>query len=184
MPRAPNRIRQEARRLFLSGEVTTNAEIAAHLKVKPHTVALWRRQEGWDDLRLKVDKQAAEKLVEKLANDRVTLNANHYKLWGLVVSRLLEALKSEGSEEKVKNLDKVAGILSQAQKGQRLARGLALDGQTEEQIRAEAEAENRKVVDLFLEVVKTEIEDKNLRDRIARGLLQRLPTEPVEEEAG
>ncbi len=35
MKRALLKMREEARRLFLTGEITTNAEIAARLKVKP-----------------------------------------------------------------------------------------------------------------------------------------------------
>ncbi len=183
MARAASKVREEARRLFLTAEVTSNAAIAARLKLKPHTVGLWRRQESWDELRLKIDRRAAELLVEKLANDRVTLNANHFKLWAVVVSQLLEALKDGGSDSKVKNLERVSAILDRAQKGQRLARGLALDGQTEEQVRAEAAAETRELIDLFIEVVKTEVPDEEVRDRIARAILTRLPAEPQEESA-
>jgi hypothetical protein len=181
MPRAPSRTREEARRLFLTGEVTSNVEIAARLKLKPHTIGLWRKQEDWDNLRLKIDRRAAEMFVEKLATDRVNLNTSHFKLWSLVVSQLLETLKTTaGSEEKVKNLEKVSAIIDRAQKGQRLARGLALDGQTEEQIRAEAAADTRRLVDLFIDVVKAEVRDVAARDRIARAILERLPQDPVE----
>src|SRR5712691_6653386 len=135
MKRTLSKMREEARRLYLTNEMSTNAEIATHLKVKPHTIGRWRREEDWDGLRLKIDRRAAELFVEKLATDRMNLNANHFKLWSVVVSQLLESLKVKGSEEQVKNLEKVAAILDKAQKGQRLARGLSLDGQTEEQIR-------------------------------------------------
>jgi len=181
MPKAPSKVREEARRLFLAGELSSNAEIALRLGVKPHTVGEWRRREDWDGLRLKIDKRAAEKLVEELANERVTLNANHFKLWGVVVSQLVEVLRSEGSDEKIKNLERVSAILDRTQKGQRLARGLSLDGQTEEQIRAESAADNRKLVDFFVDIVKKEIPDPGLRDRIARAILERIPNDPVEE---
>src|SRR6058998_449723 len=143
MPKAPSKVREEARRLFLAGEISNNLEIARRLALKPHTVGEWRRREYWDGLRLKIDKRAAEKLVEELANERVTLNANHFKLWGVVVAQLVEVLRSEGSDEKIKNLERVSAILDRTQKGQRLARGLSLDGQAEEQIRAEAAADTR-----------------------------------------
>jgi len=182
MPRAPSKIREEARRLFLAGEVSSNTEIALRLKLKPHTVGEWRRREDWDGLRLKLEKRAAEKLVEELANERVTLNANHFKLWGVVVSQLLETLRSDESDEKIKRLERVSAILDRTQKGQRLARGLSLDGQTEEQIRAEAAAEIRKFVDLFVDVVKTQIPDPALRDQVARAILERIPSEMAEEE--
>lgn len=178
MARHRARTREEARRLFLTGEVTSVAEIARRLKAKPHTVGAWKKEEDWDDLRLKIDRRAAEQLVDKLASERVTLNASHFKMWGLVVSQLFESMQSGETIEKVKGLEKVAGILERAQKGQRLARGLSLDGQTEEQIRAEATAETRKLVDLFIEVVKEQVKDEGLRDRIARALLERLPSEP------
>ena len=82
----------------------------------------------------------------------------------------------------VRALVRVSGILDKAQKGQRLARGLSLDGQTEEQIRAEAAAETRRLIDLFVDVVKREMPDEAVRDRIARVLLDRLPHEHDEPE--
>ena len=184
MPKAPSKVREEARRLFLTGEMSNNLEIARHLGVKPHTVGEWRRREDWDGLRLKIDKRAAEKLVEELANERVTLNANHFKLWGVVVSQLVEVLRSDGSEEKIKNLERVSAILDRTQKGQRLARGLSLDGQTEEQIRAEATADSRKLVDIFINVVKTQIPDPDLRDGIARAILEMIPSDPAADDPG
>ena len=177
MKRPLRKAREEARRLYLTNEMSSNAEIATHLGVKPHTVGRWRREEDWDGLRLKIDRRAAEMFVEKLATDRVNLNANHYKLWSVVVSQLLETLQKSGSEEKVKTLEKVSAILDRAQKGQRLARGLSLDGQTEEQIRAEAAADSRKLVDLFIDVIKEQIADADLRDRIARAILVRVPND-------
>jgi len=180
MAKAPSKVREDARRLFLTGESSSNAEIALRLRLKPHTVGEWRRQEDWDALKLKVEQRAAEKLVERLANERVSLNANHFKLWSVVLSDLLKALRSDGSEEKVKMLERVAGILDRAQKGQRLARGLSLDGQTEEQIRAEATATNHKLVDLFLDLVKTHVPDPELRDRLARALLEWVPPDASE----
>src|SRR2546428_13017372 len=91
MPRAPRKTRKEARRLLLTGEMTSNVEIAAHLKVKPHTIGQWRRQEDWDGLRLKIDRRAAEMLVDRLASERVPLNTNHYNPWTRGVSKPLEA---------------------------------------------------------------------------------------------
>ncbi len=184
MPRYSNTKREEARRLYLTGEASSIAEIARRLKTKPHTIGVWRREEDWEGLRLKIDRRAAEKLVEELANERVTLNAQHFKLWGVVVSRLFESLQKQGAKlDEVRALERVSAILDKAQKGQRLARGLSLDGQTEEQIRAEAAAEARRLIDLFVDVVKHEVPDESVRDRIARLLLERLPHDHDEPEA-
>ena len=79
MKRSLLKSREEARRLYLTGEVTLNSEIAARLKIKPHTVGRWRREEDWDGLRMKIDRRAAELFVEKIATDRVTLNVRHYR---------------------------------------------------------------------------------------------------------
>jgi len=79
--------------------------------------------------------------------------------------------------ERIRNLERVDAILERAQQGQRLARGLSLDGKVEEQIRAEAAAENRGLVDAFLDIVKTEVTDEDTQDRIARALFERCPTE-------
>jgi hypothetical protein len=178
MARHTVRIREEARRLHLEGELTSVAEIARRLKVKAQTVARWKREEDWDALRLKIDRRAAEQLVERLASERVALNTQHFKLWGAVVSRLFSSLTKEGLEsEGVRNLEKVAAVLERAQRGQRLARGLSLDGQTEEQIRAQAEADGRALIDGFIEIVKDVVTDEETRDRIARAIMERCPVE-------
>lgn len=183
MPSYSKSKREEARRLYLTGEVSSVAEIARRLKVKPHTVGVWKKEEDWEGLRLKIDRRAAEKLVEELATERVTLNTQHFKFWGVVVGRLFETIQKQGlNTEDVKTLERVASVLEKAQKGQRLARGLSLDGQTEEQIRAEAAAEARHLIDLFIEVVKAEVQDEPVRDRIARALLERLPRDPEDRE--
>ena len=104
--------REEARRLYLTGECPSVAEIARRLKIKPHTVGVWKREEDWEGLRLKVDRRAAEKLVETLATERVTLNAQHFKFWGLVVGQLFEMIQEEGLRtDQVRNLERVAGVL-------------------------------------------------------------------------
>ncbi len=181
MGRHNRKVRENARELYLTGETTSLADIARQLRVKPHTVGRWKRDEDWDALRLKIDRRAAEQLAEKIATERVTLNAQHFKLWGVVVSKLFESLQRTGLKgDEVRSLEKVAAILSQAQKGQRLARGLSLDGKTEEQLRAEFEAEGRALIDFFIEVVKDKVEDEASRDHIARAMLERLPTDDGE----
>jgi hypothetical protein len=170
--------REEARRLYLTGEISSIAEIARRLKTKPHTIGLWKKDEDWDGLRLKVDRRAAEKLVEQLATERVTLNAQHFKFWGVVVGRLFESIQKKGLDvEEVRSLERVAAILERAQRGQRLARGLSLDGQTEEQIRAQAQADGRALIDTFIEIVKDTVTDEPTRDLIARAILERCPME-------
>jgi len=171
-------MREEARKLFLTGEVTSVAELARRLRVKPYTVASWKKEEDWDGMRVKIDKRSAEMLVEKLATERVTLNTSHFKLWGVVVSQLFESLQKDTPADKVKSLERVANILERAQKGQRLARGLSLDGQTEEQIRSEAAAENRALVDAFVEAVKDHVSDPEIREKVRQAVLTLLPAEP------
>lgn len=173
------RKREEARRLYLTGEAATVAEIARGLRIKAHTVGLWKRQEDWDALRIQIEKRAAEQLVEKLASERVTLNMSHFKLWSLLVSQLFESMQKDKGMG-VTGMKEVAGILEKAQRGQRLARGMTVDGETEEQIRAEAAAEGRALVDLFVDVVKEHVADEDTRDRIARAILERVPAEEAE----
>ena len=176
MGRHSRKIREQARELYLTGETTSIAEIARRIQAKPHTIGRWKKDEDWDALRLKIDRRAAEQLAERIATERVTLNAQHFKLWGVVVGKMVESLQRGGLKaEEVRNLEKVAGILSQAQKGQRLARGLSIDGKSEEQLRAEFEADGRSLVDFFIEVVKAEVPDEKLRDRLARAIFDRLP---------
>src|SRR2546427_12554021 len=107
MKRNLTKIREEARRLFLTGEITTSAEIALRLGVKPHTVGRWRRQEDWEGLRQKIDRRAAEMFVEKIATDRVTLNIRHFRFWELVLAKLAEELKGKKSLD-VRAMERVA----------------------------------------------------------------------------
>jgi hypothetical protein len=176
MKRSLTKTREEARRLFLTGAVSTNAEIAARLGVKPHTVGRWNREEDWAGLRTKIDIRAAELFIEKIATDRVTLNLRHYRLWELLLARLAEDLKGKQSLD-VRELERIAGILDKAQKGQRLAKGLSATGETEEAIRAQAEAEMRRIIDAFIDAVKENVNDEEARDRIRQTILSALPEE-------
>jgi hypothetical protein len=181
MGRHSKKKREQARELFLTGEVASMSEVARRIHVKPHTVGRWKHDEDWDALRLKIDRRAAEQMAERIATERVNLNSQHFKLWGVVVARLFDTLQKGGlTADEVRNLEKVSGILDRAQKGQRLARGLSLDGKTEEQLRAEFEAEGRALIDFFIEVVKEEVEDQVIRDRIARAVIDRMPAEDEE----
>jgi hypothetical protein len=183
MARHSQKLREEARQLFLTGEVTSISEIARRVRAKPHTVGVWKRDEDWDGLRIRIDKRAAEQLVERLATERVNLNSTHYKLWNSLIGRVYGSLgKDKLGGDEIRDLERVASILDKAQKGQRLARGLSLDGQTEEQIRAEAAAETRHLVDVFLRVIRTEIADEATRDRIAKAVLDQLPAPDHDDE--
>ena len=166
--------REEARRLYLSGEISTNAEIAARLKVKAHTIGRWRREEDWDGLRLKIDRRAAELFVEKIATDRVTLNVRHYRVWELLLARLLEDLKVKGTID-TREMERIAGVLDRAQKGQRLAKGMSVSGETEEAVRAEGQAEIRRLIDTFVDAIKENVPDEEARERIRQSILSRLP---------
>ena len=174
MKRSLSRKRAEARKLYLGGEAASNSEIAARLKVKPHTVGHWRKEEDWDGLRLKIDKRAAELFVEKIATDRVTLNVRHYRYWELVLAKLAESLKGQGALD-IREMERVAGILERAQKGQRLAKGLSVSGETEEQVRAQGQAEIRSLIDAFVDAVKENVPDEEAREKIRRIILERLP---------
>ena len=56
-----------------------------------------------------------DKLVEQLANERVTLNAQHFKFWGVVVGRLFESIQSKGlNTDEIRSLERVAAILDRA----------------------------------------------------------------------
>jgi transposase len=176
MGRTASKRREEARRLFLTGETSANSEIATRLGVKAHTVGRWRRGEDWDGLRMKIDIRAAELFIEKIASERVTLNVRHYRMWELLIARLAEDLKGKQALD-IRALERIAGIIDRAQKGQRLAKGLSVTGETEETIRAQAQAETRRIVDTFIDSVKENIPDEETRERIRRSILSVLPEE-------
>lgn len=176
MKRSHSKTREEARRLYLTGEMHSNKEIAVRLGIKPHTVGKWRRDEDWDELRSKIDIRAAEMFVEKIASDRVTLNVRHYRMWELLLAKLAEDMKGRKTTD-VRELERLASILDKAQKGQRLAKGLSVAGETEEAIRAQSVADMRKLVDAFIDSIKENVDDEETRDRIRRTILSSLPEE-------
>ena len=177
MNKATGKLREEARELFLTGQMTTNAEIAARLKLKPHTVGAWRKQEDWDGLRLKISKQEAELLVKRIATDRVTLNVRHYRYWDMLLGSLGEKLKNR-HDVTIRDMDLIAGILDRAQKGQRLAKGMGTGAESEEIIRAEALADLRKTINVVRQAIKENVTDEEIRDRIGRAILGTLPAGP------
>jgi hypothetical protein len=177
MRRLPKKLREEARQLFLTGEMTGIAEIGRHLKLRPNTVSEWRKEENWDALRIRIERRAAEELVEKLANERVNLNVQHFKMWSAVLNKAIGCLSRDAVHaSEIRDLDRAAAIIEKAQRGQRLARGLTADGETEEQIRAQAAAEIRGLIDRFIDAVKTEVADEGVRSRIAQAILARSPS--------
>ncbi len=176
MPRLLSKAREEARKLFLGGEMNTNSEIAARLGVKPHTIGLWRRQEDWDGLRLRIDRRAAEKFVEKIATDRVTLNVRHFRFWEAVLAKLSEDLKGKKNLD-TREMERIASIVEKVQRGQRVAKGMAANGETEESLRAQAQAEIRRLIDTFINSVKENVNDEETRERIRKAVLEAVPGE-------
>ena len=177
MNKSTGKLREEARKLYLTGDIDTNAEIAARLKLKPHTVGAWRKHEDWDGLKLKIQQREADKFIEKIATDRTTMNLGHYRYWALLVSRLGEVLKSKQALT-IKDLESIATVLDRAQKGQRLAKGLASPAETEEALRAKSQAELGRAMDIVRDAIKEHVTDEDTRDRIARAILGAIPQEP------
>lgn len=176
MGRHAKKTRERARELYLTGESASIAEIARRVGVKSHTVARWKKDEDWDRLLLRIEKRAAEQLAERIATERVSLNEQHFKGWSVIFSQTFKRVQDGNLDtEQIRNLERLAGVLERTQRGQRLARGLSLDGKTEEQLRAEFEAEGRALADLFFDVVKEKVPDERVRDEIARALMERLP---------
>ena len=171
MSRAPVKTREQAKRLFVTSQMTTNAQIASHMRLKPHTVGRWRKKYDWDGEKLAIERSVAEQLNAQIATERIELNRKHYRFWEALMTRVADALKTPSFEE-VKILTKLAAIIERAQKGQRLARGVNLSGQTEELIRAEAQSDNRNVVNLLMDIVKEHVTDETARDRIADAIAE------------
>jgi hypothetical protein len=172
---AQKKKRKEARRLFLTGACDSNAEIGRRLGLKPHTVAKYRKDEDWDGLRLKMDRHAAEKMAEQLANEPMTLNVRHYQYYEVVLAEISRTLKAKQGKFTSRELTELIGVIKEAQRGQRLARGMALDGKSEEQIRAEAEADFRSLVDAFLEAVREHVSDEAVREKIGQAVMSKFP---------
>ena len=124
--------------------------------------------------------------MEQIATDRIELNVKHFRYWEVLLAHVSSTLKAiPPGKANLRDLVEIAGVLDRAQKGQRVARGLALDGQTEEEARAEAAAENRTLIDIFIDALKAHVPDVDARDRIREAILARIPGEddPKDDEA-
>jgi hypothetical protein len=95
------------------------------------------------------------------------------------VAKLAEDLKTQKAVD-IRDMERIAGILDKAQKGQRLAKGLSVTGETEEAIRAESQAEIRGLIDVFIDAVKENVHDEEARDRIRQAIVRALPDEASE----
>lgn len=177
MPKIRKQAREQARILFLSGEIASNAAIGRQLQVKPHTVAEWRREEGWDELKLKADRRAAEKLMEQLATDRAELNAKHYKLWEALLGKAVAMLRDPANQT-VRGLEQISTILHRAQQGQRLAKEIATVTEAEDRARLQAASDIRAFIDLFISAVKEHVSDDETREKLRTFILRGLPQEP------
>jgi hypothetical protein len=92
-----------------------------------------------------------------------------------------EVMKGGGTLD-IRDLERLAAIVERAQKGQRLARGLSLSGENEEQIRAAAQAEGRALVDVFIDAIKANVPDEVARERIRQAVLACLPADGADDE--
>jgi hypothetical protein len=99
-----------------------------------------------------------------------------------VLVKLAEDLKAQKTPD-IREMERVAGILERAQKGQRLAKGMSLGGETEEALRAQSQAEIRKLIDAFVEAVKENVTDEETREKIRQCILGALPA-PEDDGAG
>ncbi len=169
--------RAAARKLFLTNACETNAEIGRRLGLKPHTVARYRKEEDWDGLKLGINRNAAKKMAEQLTNERVSLNVQHYTYFEVALSELRSTLKGQGRFS-IREVCDVMAAIEKAQKGQRLAKGVGDDEHTEEQIRAEAQAQLHRLLDVFISAVKENVSDEQARERIRKAVLAALFQEP------
>jgi len=58
---------------------------------------------------------------------------------------------------------------------------MSVTGETEEQIRAQAEADHRGLIDAFTDAVKEHITDEDLRERIAQAVMTKFPRSAEDE---
>ncbi len=121
--------REEARRLFLTGEADSNAAIARKLRMKARTVARYRKEEDWDELRVKVDRQAAEKLVESLAGERTSLNLRHFRYWDAILAQVGEAMKADVAHG-IRELERLTTSSSGSRRGSAWLAASASPGRT------------------------------------------------------
>ena len=115
-----SRSREEALRLFLTGEATTNTAIAARLKVKPRDVAKWRKVQDWKACKGRMLELAHRRLLEQFA-PLTAMSANHLKVWGLMLMAMGTTLASQCETLTKQDLVHLEEGLATASRGIRLA---------------------------------------------------------------
>ncbi len=97
--------------------------------MKARTVARYRKEEGWDELRVKVDRQAAEKLVESLAGERTSLNLRHFRYWDAILAQVGEAMKTDTAHG-IRELERLTHIVERCRKASGSLAASASTGRT------------------------------------------------------
>ena len=95
----------------------------------------------------------------------------------LLVPSLCSAATLGKTTLDTRELERISAVLNRAQQGQRLAKGLSVGGETEEAIRAQSQAEVRRLIDVFIDSVKENVSDEEIRERIRRAIVGALPEE-------
>ena len=98
----------KAARLFLSGEMDTTKQIAAAVKIDPHTVERWRREGDWDALKRGIPIRAAAMLRQRLAGTQPQRDAQHRQMWGLMLIQAGALLaRPEVTHDELEQLERV-----------------------------------------------------------------------------
>ena len=130
-----------------------------------HTVGRWKKDEDWDALQpedrapgRRADGGEVSPPIASTLNDAALQGLGNRGESGRSSSRMQNVVVCNG-ERSPRASRSVAAILDRAQKGQRLARGLSLDGKVEEQIRAEAESLTIRGTGrcVFIDIVRAEV---------------------------
>ncbi|MHC4707601.1 MAG: hypothetical protein ACYS8I_11015 [Planctomycetota bacterium] len=122
----PERFRNQVRAAFLTGQHTSFKDLCRSFNVEQTKVAAWRRDEGWDDLKLQISRRAREKLIDKASERKSEIDDTHYRMWGAFEAQVYRQLKRAQDENRSippRTLDVLSKVMERCQKGKRIACG-------------------------------------------------------------
>ena len=157
----PDAVRQQARALYMSGEISSPYELATRIGCSPTTVKAWIDAEDWGADRDRVAAIVAGRLGAAVADEIESTNARYRQIWTAVLTQivtLIRAAHEAGAPLPLDDLDRCARVIERAQRGHGIALGVGADWLTAAKAQEVADAVTRAAIeDLTDEEIEAEL---------------------------
>lgn len=151
----------QAKALWITG-AGTDQQIAQRLGIKrPETIGEWRRNEGWDQERLYVQKITEERVTQAVAETITEMNTRHLKEYQLLQNKGVQGLKDLAP----KTAGEAMALVDVGIKGERLVRGEPTEVR---EVRALMQANVQVLEIVVADVIKVLIDAGRMDKRLAQ----------------